>query len=241
MKSNHKPYDHIASFRRIREILNQPDIAYEEAKSLPSRDRLTYINGFYANCTALFVDIRGSSQLPKRYKRPTLARLYRAYVSEVVAILNSFEKCREVNIVGDGAWAVYNTPNKSDIDEVFSLAARVNSMVKVLNYELEERGKNPIKVGLGMAYGRALMVKAGFSGSGIDEVVYMGDVVNRAAKIAAFGSKTANDKPLMVDEVVYGNLSDHRQGLLDWNVSRGCYHGNVIRTVMEKWFDENCT
>ncbi len=51
---------------------------YEEVKELPDRERLTYSNGFYAYCSALFVDIRDSSKLPDLYKRPALAKLYRA-------------------------------------------------------------------------------------------------------------------------------------------------------------------
>jgi class 3 adenylate cyclase len=45
----------------------------------------------------------------------------------------------------------------------------------------------PIRSGIGMSYGRALMIKAGFNGSGINDVVYMGDVVNRASKLAGLG------------------------------------------------------
>jgi hypothetical protein len=52
-------------------------------------------------------------------RRPTLARLYRSYISELVAIMNSDPDCREVSIVGDAVWCVVNTPNKSDIKDVF--------------------------------------------------------------------------------------------------------------------------
>lgn len=241
MVSNYKPYDHIASFGRLRSVLSQPDVEYQEKDSLPDRTALTYSNGFYANCCALFVDIRGSSKLPAKYKRPTLARLYRAYVSEVVAIMNSEIRCREINIVGDGAWAVYNTPFTTDIDDVFSLAARIHSMVKVLNYELRQKGIDSISVGLGMSWGRALMIKAGYKGSGLDDVVYMGDVVNHAAKLAAHGSESYIDHPLMVSDNFYGNLNEHNQGLLTWNRARNCWHGNVINLAMEEWFDANCT
>ena len=240
MKSNYKVYDYEKSFGRIKEILNQPDLEYEEKDILPSRDDLTYSNGFYANCAALFIDIRGSSALPGKYQRPTLARLYRAYVSEVVAILNSSGNCREVNIVGDGAWAVYNTPLQTDLDEVFALSATLNSMVQVLNHELRKRSMDPIRVGIGMAWGRALMIKAGFRGSGLDEVVYMGDVVNRAAKLAAFGSDKYNDLTLMVDDVFRFNLNENNQGLLSWNQSRRCWHGYAVRLEMEAWQNENC-
>lgn len=51
--------------------------------------------------------------------------------------------------------------------------------MKVLNYKLKKAGYDtPIKAGTGASWGRALMIKAGLSGSGINDVVYMGDVVN---------------------------------------------------------------
>lgn len=241
MDSNYKPYIFLDSFNRIRTILNQPDISYTEQSSLPDRDKLTFTNGFYANCSALFIDIRGSSSLPGKYRRPTLARLYRAYISETVAILNSDLYCREVNIVGDGAWAVYNTPRKTDIDDIFNLAARLNSMVRVLNYELGKRKVDPIKVGIGLSYGRALMIKAGYAGSGINDIVYMGDVVNAAAKLAAHGNETYADRILMVDDVFYGNMNDHNKELLSWSHMRKCWHGDVINTEMDEWYKQNCT
>ncbi len=105
MDSNYKAYDHVASAARIDAILAQPQGSYEERDSLPDRSALTYTNGFYANCTALFVDLRESSSLPGIYNRPRLAKLYRAFISEMVAILNSDSGAREINIVGDCVWA----------------------------------------------------------------------------------------------------------------------------------------
>ena len=94
MDSNHKDYNHISSFARIDDILALSQSNYEEVKELPDRDRLTYTNGFYAYCSALFADIRDSSTLPDLYKRPALAKLYRAYISELVAIMNGNEQAR---------------------------------------------------------------------------------------------------------------------------------------------------
>lgn len=241
MDSNHKSYSFLDSFDRIRNILNQPDVNYTEKDSLPDRDKLTFTNGFYAYCSALFVDIRGSSKLPSKYKRPTLARLYRAYISEAVAILNSDYYCREVNIVGDGVWAVYNTPNKSDINDIFNLTARLCSMIQVLNYELNKKRIDPISVGIGLSYGRALMIKAGYAGSGINDVVYMGDVVNAAAKLAAHGNESYSDRTVMIDDVFYQNLTDHNQGLLSWSHMRKCWHGDVFNIEMNDWYKQNCT
>jgi class 3 adenylate cyclase len=241
MDSNHQTYDFAASRGRLDTILGQGDLAYEEVDQLPDRDRLTFTNGFYANCSALFVDIRGSSDLPKRYKRPSLARLYRAYISELVAVMNGDRRCREINIVGDGVWCVVNTPLKEDINRVFETAYTANSMIKTLNYKIQKLGYDRIKVGMGMSWGRALMIKAGYAGSAINDVVYMGDVVNEAAKLAAHGNQTETDRPLMVSNAFYVNLNEHNQALLEWSAIRGCWQGNVVNTGMEEWYLENCT
>ena len=92
-----------------------------------------------------------------------------------------------------------------------------------------------------MSWGRALMIKAGYAGSGLNEVIYMGDVVNLAARLASYGNKTWMDRTLMVSSVFHHNLNDHNKGLLSWSSSRSCYEGNVINTAMNDWYKANCT
>lgn len=120
MDGNFAFYDYVASAKRIDDILNQPSRQFEEADSLPDRDRLTFTNSFYGWCSAIFVDIRDSSGLTAKHNRPTLAKIYRVFISEMVAVLNGADQVREVNIVGDCVWAVYNTTKKTDINTVFS-------------------------------------------------------------------------------------------------------------------------
>jgi class 3 adenylate cyclase len=167
LKSTGTTYNHVSSYNRIRDILDESDNNYEEVDALPAREKLTFKNGFYAYCSAMFVDIRKSSSLPDKYKRPRLAKLYRAYISEMVAVMNGDDNCHEINIVGDGVWSVYNTPYKPDIDGTFSRSAMVNSVAKMLNYQLKKHGYDEIQIGIGTSYGRALVIKAGYSGSGI--------------------------------------------------------------------------
>jgi hypothetical protein len=53
MQSSYKPYSHLDSVTRIDEILDAPAGNYEEKDSIPSRDTLTFTNGFYVNCTCI--------------------------------------------------------------------------------------------------------------------------------------------------------------------------------------------
>lgn len=232
MKSNPSTYNFNTSFARIDEILKAEDAKYEEERNrIPSRDELSSTNGFYVNCTALCVDIRNSSNLPNIHRRPTLAKIYRAYLSEAVAVLNGFDKCSEVNIIGDAVLAIYDTPDKTDIGEAFSVAFRLNSMVKALNCKLRKRDISTIQVGIGIAYGRALMIKAGFKGSGINEVIWMGDVVNRATKLANQANKMFYE-PILISYEVYQNLNEQNQGLLSCK-NFDTYGGNVVASDME--------
>lgn len=240
MQSNHIYYNFEKSLARIDEILNTQDNSYKELNTIPSRDKLTYTNGFYVNCTALFVDIRGSSSLPQQYRRPTLARIYRSYISEVIAIINGNAQCSEINVQGDCVWAIFNSPYQNNINEVFLTAFSISSIVDVLNCKLKKRKIDPISIGIGIDYGRALMIKAGYSGSGLNEVVWMGDVVNSASNLCSYGNKSYSDYEIMVSSVIFDNLNEHNQSLLSWNSSRSCYHGNVINSQMNTWVIENC-
>lgn len=120
-----------SSLKRIDAILNADNNQFEEANSIPNRDKLTYTNGFYVNCAALFVDIRESSTMTDEHRRPVLAKVYRSFISEIVALFNENNITKEVNIHGDCVWCVCDTPYKSDIDELFSMAARACSMVDI--------------------------------------------------------------------------------------------------------------
>jgi hypothetical protein len=106
---NYREYSYTSSSDRIDDILSQPGGVFEEVDGLPDRDKLSFTNGFYGMCSAVFIDIRDSSGLTDQHKRPTLAKIYRAFISEMVAVLNSDPFVREVNIVGDCVWAVYKT------------------------------------------------------------------------------------------------------------------------------------
>jgi class 3 adenylate cyclase len=240
MESNYKSYDFQKSRDRIDVILNTNDSNFEEVNEIPSRDKLTYSNGFYVNCSSMFVDIRKSTELTSKYKRPTLAKIYRTFISEVVAVVNGNENCSEIYIQGDCVWAVFNTPYKPNIDSVFSTAARVSSIVDTMNCKFKKKKIDPIAVGIGIDYGRALMIQAGYSGSGINDVVWMGDVVNHAAKLARFGNKSWGDKEFMISSVFYNNLKESNQKLLSYDHTRECYHGDVINTYMNDWIEENC-
>lgn len=240
LKSNYIEYKLEDSVARIDEIISANVSSYEERDSIPSRDELTFTNGFYVYCSALFVDIRKSSELTDFHKNRVLAKLYRAYISEVIAVMNDNPNCSEIDVVGDCVSGVFDTPKQLDVNNAFATAFSISSLIDIMNYKFRKNKMKEITVGIGLAYGRALMIKTGYKGSGINEVAWMGDVVNEASKLASYGNRESYDKEIMVSSVIYQNLNDHNKGLLEWNSFRKCYHGNVINSGLNKWYNENC-
>ncbi len=233
-------YDVSNSIARMDSILNSGD--FSDCHYVPSRDSLTYTNGCYVNVSALFIDIVGSSNMTDYYYRPTLAKIYRCFISECTAIMNDSalsDLCKEINIHGDCVWGVFDTSFKEDFNTVFNVAAKLNTMIGALNHKLAQKVNDQISVGIGLDYGRALMVKAGYSGSGINDVIWMGDVVNSACHLANAAGR-GNLKPIVVSNNIYSMLNKDNQRFLypvsiD-NITN--YEGDVILTKTRDCFKE---
>lgn len=111
--------------------------------------------------------------------------------------------------------------------------------MRLLNHHLQKSGIDPIQVGIGVDDGRVLMIKAGYAGSGISDVVYMGDVVNRAAHLAHEAGRGWR-VPIYAGRYFYENMNEHNRGLSNPRQVQGLgtvYAGYVIRVDMDNWID----
>lgn len=239
MRAEYSDYDYEKSRDRIDDILKGADASYEDKNSIPPRDSLTFDNGFYVSCSALFIDIRGSKVLSAIHTRPVQAKIYKSYISELVALLRSNTNVHEIYIEGDCVWGIFNTPEKADIKQLFLTSARASSLIDTLNIKYKKRGYSELTVGIGLAYGESLCIKAGHKGSGVNEVVWLGKLVGEAAQLCSYGNKSLSDCETMVSESFYNNLNQSNKDLLTANYTRGCYHGNIINLSMNEWVKSN--
>jgi class 3 adenylate cyclase len=240
MKSDHAEYNVKDSVDRINQIITAQDSNYEERDRIPTRNELTYINGFYVKCSALCVDIRKSPELPDFHANIAHVKLYRAFISEVTAVMNGNPKCAETYINDNSVLGVFDTPFQEDVDEVFSTGAQISSLIDIMNYKFRKSNLNEIKIGIGLSYGKALAVRAGYKGSGVNEIIWMGNVVEEASKLASYGNKESTDKESMVSEITYYNLNEKNREILSFNPARNCYHGDIVNTYMNLWYKQHC-
>ncbi|CAE6754619.1 adenylate/guanylate cyclase domain-containing protein [Paraburkholderia haematera] len=243
MESNWRNYTSDDSDDRLQEILDAPAGSYEELDYIPDRARLTYRNGFYVNCTAVFIDIRGSSKLPALHTTPVLGKIYRAYISECVALLNTFRQCKEIFIAGDCVSGIFDTPLNEDVGAALLAAGSLNSLIAHLNYRLEKKGYAAISCGIGVSYGRALMLKSGYNGSGVNDVVWMGNVVNDASNLCHQGNKGGRS-PVQVATTVYQKQEKRVKnflmpvgGNLLYPAGITHYEGDICNIGMREWLN----
>lgn len=111
-------------------------------------------------------------------------------------------------------------------------------MVDILNWRLRKQSYSEIAVGIGLSWGQALMVKAGYKNSGINNIVYMGTVVNEAAKLCSYGNREYLAKELHLSDDFYGNLNAENQKLCTRDYNKACYSSNIVNTAMDKWLTE---
>ena len=204
---NHYQFNINDSSTRIDRYLTQA-VDAETVENVPAEKDFTYDNGYYVDCCAVFVDIRKSSQLTYEDTKKNVSKIYRSFVSEITAVMQSVKQCKHINIVGDCVSGIFDTANqREDLKEIFLMVAKINSIIKVLNGKLAKRDLPEIAVGIGVDYGRTLVVKAGYQGSGLDELVWMGKVVNNAAHLCDKANKEGN--PIVLcSESFYNGLGN---------------------------------
>ena len=240
MKTDHVDYNLKDSVDRINQVIAAGSSSYEERDKIPACSELTFTNGFYVKCSVIHAEIRKTNEIADFYRNTELSKLYRTYVSEVTAVMNGNPKCAEINIAGNCVWGVFDTPFQEDVDEVFSTGAKISSLIDIMNYKFKKNNITEITVGIGISYGKGLVVKTGYKGSNVSEVVWMGDVVEEAAKLASYGNKEDSDRETMVSEIAYYNLNEENREMLSFNSIRNCFHGDIVNSYMNKWYKQNC-
>ncbi len=199
-------YDYKKGKERIVEILDN-DLEVIEQNELPNDDSFTFSNGYYSWVTAIFVDIRDSSELFAEEDKEKVSKIIRCFTSEIIEILRKDDNLREIGIRGDCVYAIYTTPKKDDIYEIADKSFYINTYMKMLNEILKERALPQIEVGIGMSSAQELVVKAGRKDVGINSKVWIGEAVTTASNLSSLGNKNGVSS-LVYSVCSYNNFID---------------------------------
>ena len=214
----------------------------EDKDEIPSDQEFTYTNAIRTFVSAIFVDIKNSSELFKN-RDEKLARLLRAFTSEIITIFQDSDNYNQIGIRGDCVYAIYSTPQKDNIKEVFDIAVKTNTFMKMFNKLLTEQGYSNIGVGIGLGTDKQLIIKAGRSGTGINDKIWIGDAVVDASNLSSIANRYGYEK-IAMNRCFYNNLKDYYKDK-DWFTyisdstyfNDGFYECDVIKIKFNDWID----
>lgn len=193
--------------KRVIDILTSKT-SIKETDSIPSNeDEFTYENGIKTKVGALFVDIRNSTNYFKENKPEKVSRVMRAFCSEIISILQKNDNFRQIGIRGDCVYGIFSVPSQTDLKLLLSNAIRINTFQIMFQKILSNYSMPTFKIGIGLGCSKDLVIKAGKKGTGINDLIWIGDAVIDSCKLSSQGN---NDgfKPIVMSECFYDEIKD---------------------------------
>lgn len=233
-------YDYKAGKERIKEILDNK-LEIKTGTSIPKDNNFTYDNAYKGYVTALFVDIRNSTKLFSNENKTIVSKIIRSFTSEIIEILRNDDNIRELGIRGDCVYAIYTSNYKENIDTIYIYASYINCCLFMLNKLFSQKGYPTIEAGIGISTAEELVVKAGRYGTGINNLVWIGEAVTLAAKFSSMANKNSYNH-LIISSLTYNNIKEDYQNLMtekyDYDLGMYVYHGSPVNVGFEKWINE---
>lgn len=239
-------YDFMKSKETIISILKSPTKIVKKDKIPASDSEFTYSNGIKTWVGALFVDIVSSSKLFSEANEDT-ARIMRSFCSEIIAILKDDSNYREIGIRGDCVYCIYTAEYQKDLVNIFKHAYRINSFMEMLNKLLYQNGYPQITAGIGLGCAEELIIKAGQSGSGINDKIWIGKAVVDAAHLSDKANRNGI-QAIAMSPLFFDNISEHlfeeNVEYRNWIVPNSYYgtpefyHCNIIETGFSNWIEK---
>lgn len=153
--------------------------------------------------TIFFSDIRGFTDFSEGHTPEEVVSMLNEYFEVMVAIINKHGGVVD-KFIGDAIMAVWGVPHSSDDDTTHAIEACLDMRLALdeLNYDREERGLTPIKIGMGLHAGEAISGQIGSSER--MEFTVIGDTVNTASRIE--GSTKSFGTDLLISKECLENI-----------------------------------
>ena len=171
-----------------------------------------------ANVTAVFADLKGSTELSASARPRTAAFAYTYFIRAMTVILERFD-ARYIDIQGDGIFGLFSGAGSEFIAAACAVTMRTSVEMNVaVQFENDTSTDWKLAAGIGIDRGTLLVRRLGLRGTKQNEV-WAGKPVNMAAKL----SSVADSNEVVASERAfrsYKSASRLRRRALIW--SCGC-------------------
>lgn len=241
-------YDYVEGKKAVIETLTTKT-KVEEPKEIPvSECEFSYNNAVKTWVASLFVDIVDSTSLfsLEDIDEERLARLMRAFVEQIVGIINLNEKKVEIGIRGDCVYAVFKASYKKDLVSIFRTAYCINTFLNMFNKLLYQNSFPTISAGIGLGCGEDLIIRAGKKRV-VSDRIWIGNALVDASNLSKIANRDGID-PICMNGLFYSNIIDtlkkENAEYSNWirakqkfGYDETFYMCNIVQTDFDNWID----
>ncbi|MDZ4801686.1 MAG: adenylate/guanylate cyclase domain-containing protein [Bryobacteraceae bacterium] len=164
---------------------------------------LPLLQGVRRNITVLFCDIRGFSTMSEQMPPEEVVQLLNEYFECMVEIIFRHQGTLD-KFLGDGLMVIFGAPQEDPEQEEHAIAAAVEMQrqLAVLRDKWRLEGRAPIRVGIGIHSGSAIVGNIGSTQR--MEYTAIGDTVNVASRLESATKELGTD--ILVSEHTYSAI-----------------------------------
>lgn len=164
----------------------QPLVAVKSTTTLGSHLQDAYHWGVEQDVTIMFVDLRNFTGMTESQFAYDVVHLLNQYLDRVSAAIRA-EGGHVDKFIGDGIMAIFgmDTGAATGARQALKACRQIEKVMQALNAEKGPQFRDPIRLGVGLHLGQAILGRIGAAGAGgaRTNITALGDVVNTASRL----------------------------------------------------------
>lgn len=155
-------------------------------------------------------------------------------VSETLAVFRDSKLCKDAVSVGEYILGFFDTPYKTNVDELIETVAKINSVKDLVQNRLENRSLFMPKVCIAVEYGTCLVNNYKSDGE-VPFISWHGESVGNAMKLA--DKFMEEDGDIVITPIVRNNLKNDYQNY--FRALKDNYVANIRNIAIRDWVNEH--
>ncbi|MCF8243746.1 MAG: adenylate/guanylate cyclase domain-containing protein [Saprospiraceae bacterium] len=201
----------IAKITENIEAILQENFETEDYEFVPTHNNKFLDNGNTGksfSAAVLYIDMRGSTIILKKFNKQTVAKLHKAYFEAIIPIVMRMGgRIRSYN--GDSLLAFFNGTPTHSISDAVKAAMQINYIFydEIVGVNQKLKKYKEIDFGIGIDYGEILCTKIGSKKYEYStDLIWVGHPVNKSVRL---GDKARYPKSVYISKFAFDKLS-HR-------------------------------
>lgn len=237
MKSNPIPFSIDECMQRVSQILSPVNNLILEQGDLDLTNlQLHQTAVFKAACISVTIHVN-------RYdieNNELLAKQYKCLISEFGAVINENVNVVEISFLRINVMsALVKISEPGQMNSVIDVAAKLTSLLSILNKKFSSMGLGSIDIGIGIDYSNIRITNQSFSTELDNEYLWSGDAVDTSYLLSQKAKTGLLSNSLMITKSVYDCLSDRYKSFFSYDNVNGCFSASLINKYLESWSNQN--